>query len=143
LRTQWVVLAAALIAAACGNEATEPADEAGTPQQAQVGDTVRLKLGSSARIGTTGITVTFAAVQGDSRCPIDAICVWPGDAEVRIDFRTASQPKSSAQLHSFTDPKLVEYNGYVFRLVEVAPARKASETPRLEDYVVALEVTSR
>jgi hypothetical protein len=143
LKTQWVVLAAALIAAACGNKATGPDDGAGTPQQAQVGDTVRLKLGTSARIGNTGITVTFAAVEGDSRCPIDALCVWAGDAEVRIDFRAPSQPKSSAQLHTFTEPRLVEYNGFVFRLVEVAPARKASEVPRLQDYVVALEVTSR
>ena len=138
----FVVLAAALIAVGCGNQATEPEEGAGTPQQAQVGDTIRLRLGSSARIGTTGIVVGFTRVVGDSRCPIDALCVWAGDAEVRVDL-SAGPAKTSAQLHSFLEPKSVDYNGYVFRLIEVAPALRSTETPRTEDYVIALEVTKR
>jgi hypothetical protein len=140
---KFAVLAAALLAAACGNEATEPEEGAGTPQQAQVGDTVRLRLGASARIGTTGIVVSFNRVEGDSRCPIDAICVWQGDAAVRIELATNQQSRSSAQLHTTLDPKSVEYNGHSFRLIEVAPAPRASEPTRAEDYVVALEVTKR
>ena len=31
-----------------------------------------------------GVPITFIAVGQDSRCPPDVVCVWEGDAEVRV-----------------------------------------------------------
>src|SRR5262245_23660526 len=49
-----------------------PTSESSTPT------TVTLAPGQSAHAG--GATVTFVGVVSDSRCPIDAMCVWAGEA---------------------------------------------------------------
>jgi hypothetical protein len=135
-----LVLAAALTAGACASQATQPEQDAGTPQQAQVGDTIRLRTGGMARIGASGVVVAFRRVEQDSRCPIDALCVWAGDAAVRIELTTDRQVWSPATLHSFLDPKAVDFAGYVFRLVEVAPPNVSTQATQPDDYVIALEV---
>lgn len=139
----YMAVAAGLAAAACGNETVAPDDGAGTPQQVQVGDTVRLQYGGVARIGASGVLVAFRRVEADSRCPIDALCVWPGDAAVRLELTSNPPNWSAAIVHSFLDPRSVEFGGFVFKLVEVAPAPVSTETRRPQDYSIALEVRSR
>lgn len=138
-----VALAAVLVTGACATEATQPDQGAGTPQQAQVGDTVRLRQGRSARIGTSDVVVAFRRVEEDSRCPIDVLCVWAGDAAVRLELTTDRRTWAPATLRSFLEPKSIEFGGYVFRLIEVAPAKVSTQPTRSEDYVIALEVKTR
>lgn len=139
---KMVALAAALGAAACASEATQPDQGAGAPQQAQVGDTIRLRAGGMARIGTSAVVVAFRRVEADSRCPIDVLCVWAGDAAVRIELTSDRRAWSAATLHSFLDPKTVAFGGFVFRLVEVAPPNVSTQRTRPEDYIIALEVVA-
>jgi hypothetical protein len=140
---KFLLLATALVAGACASEATQPEEGAGSPQQAQVGDTIRLRAGSSARIGTSGVVVAFRGIVADSRCPIDAVCVWAGDAEARIQLTSPGTTGTSVTLHSFTDPKSVTFGGFTFRLVEVAPPNVSTRRTDAKDYVIALEVTDR
>jgi hypothetical protein len=137
------MLAAALVAGACASKATQPDQEAGEPQHAQLADTLRLHAGDVARIGASSVVVAFREVEQDSRCPIDALCVWAGDAAVRIDLTNDQRAWSAATLHSFLEPKAVEFDAYVFRLLEVAPPNVSTERTRPEDYIIALEVRGR
>src|SRR5690349_10698799 len=43
--------------------------------------------------------ITFVAVEGDSRCPGDAICITGGDARVLIDVRSTG-PARRYELHT-------------------------------------------
>jgi len=36
--------------------------------------------------------ITFVSVANESRCPINAICVWEGDADVRLSHRVGQGP---------------------------------------------------
>ena len=45
---------------------------------------VVLAPGQTAAVAEAGITLRFEGVSGDSRCPIDAICITGGDALVQI-----------------------------------------------------------
>jgi hypothetical protein len=141
--TAVVLAAVALGAGACARESLQPDPDAGTPQQAQVGDTIRLRAGELARIGTSDVVVAFRRVEEDSRCAIDVQCVWAGDAAVRIELTTDRRIWSPATLHSTLDPKDVEYGGHVFRLVDVAPPNVSTRQTRPQDYVIALEVVTR
>jgi hypothetical protein len=138
-----LAVAAAFAATACAREATQPDRGGATPQQAQVGDTISLRAGDMARIGTSDVVVAFRRIEADSRCPIDALCVWAGDAAVRIELTNDRRTWSPATLHSFLDPKAVDFSGYTFRLLEVAPPNVSTKRTRPEDYVIALEVQLR
>jgi hypothetical protein len=130
-----------LLAAACARDTTQP-EGAGATKQVSAGDTVRLGVNQSARIAASGIVVKFTGIGEDSRCPIDAVCVWAGRAEAKLELTAPGQPVTAANIFSFTEPRHVDYHGYRIRLVEVSPVARAEETIGPGDYVVGLEITS-
>lgn len=132
-----VMMAAAM--AACAGDTVQP-DAAGSLVEAAAGDTVRLGVGQALRIGATGVRVKFVGVAEDSRCPIDAICVWPGTAEVRLELSAPGEAASHVSLHSYSDPRATTYRGYSIRLLEVSPSRSADQAIPAGDYVVKLEI---
>lgn len=71
---RYRIPAAILVAAAC----VEPSVEVPLDQDFE------LALGRTVSIAGTPQRVTFEAVPEDSRCPIDAVCVWAGNARVSL-----------------------------------------------------------
>jgi len=62
-------------------------------------------------------------VAGDSRCPDGAVCVWEGNAEVRLKFEKLNEDPVYFNLNThlnYTTEAVV--GGYKFRLVGVSPA---------------------
>ncbi|HEX6051198.1 MAG TPA: hypothetical protein VFZ21_18080 [Gemmatimonadaceae bacterium] len=121
--------AAVLIAglAACSNSTAVPGE--GTVQTNQplttreVGRAFELKPGESVAVGD--LTLTFQRVESDSRCPIDAVCVWSGDAEIALRIQQGAQAAVAA-LHTHVDPRRTVWNGYTIQFVSLAPAQRAS-----------------
>lgn len=135
---------AALAAVSCSRGMTEPAADGSAAQVVSVGDTVQLKYGESAAIRQTAVRVQFSRVVADSRCPIDVVCVWAGDAHVRLTVTSASASASRTyDLHTYSDPKFADHDQYRLSLVEVGPSRRSDTTIRLQDYYVKLEITQK
>ena len=72
-----------------------------SPTAPSVGVDERFTLspGESARVASTDVTLTFLDVQGDSRCPADAICIQGGDAIVRVRAAGGSRTET-LELHT-------------------------------------------
>ena len=70
--------------AACSSnsksEVTTPSQNSQTVRQQELGRAFSMKIGESITVGD--LRLTFRSVEGDSRCPIDAVCVWAGDGEI-------------------------------------------------------------
>ena len=135
-----VLVMAALAAAGCASGTTEPEIIENASTVVSVGDTVSLRFGEAVTIAQSGLRVQFRNVVGDSRCPIDVVCVWAGDAHVQIAVGNATTT-STYDLHSTLEPKSVQHESYRFQLVEVGPSRRAEETPRESEYYVKLVIT--
>ena len=109
MRTSLVALAAAT-ALACSRGHGIPAEpdaargpasgEAGT---ASGGDTLRVAFGRAGTHGGSGVRATFLTLVSDSRCPTDALCVWEGDAVVRLRLEHGDA-RSDTTLHWRTRP---------------------------------------
>lgn len=138
----FAALALTLGLAACGTQATQPEDSAGA-LVVEAGDTVRLAVGGTARVRGTQVLVAFRRVDEDSRCPIDALCVWPGDAQVRLDLTIGRAAWMPHVLHTYLEPRQIEFQGYRFRVLELTPAPVSTATTKPEDYRLVLEVTRR
>jgi hypothetical protein len=135
-----VMVLAVAAAAGCASSTAEPEGIDSAATIVAVGDTITLRFGDAVSVAQSGLRVQFRAVKGDSRCPIDAVCVWEGDAHVQIAVGDAS----SAQvydLHTALEPKEARHDSYRFRLVEVGPARVSTQTPRPADYYIRLVIT--
>lgn len=92
--------------------------------------------------GEPNITVSFADVVEDSRCPEDAECVWEGDAHIKLNFTTPPLEKLT-QLDLHTNEQFtteVEYEGYEFEIKRLLPKPLSDREIEKEDYIVHLEV---
>ncbi len=83
--------------------------------------TVILGLGDQRVVGSS--TVRFSAVREDSRCPVDATCIWAGNAriEVTISPLAGDGPAQVVTLNSFLEPKVALAQGLRLSLVGLSP----------------------
>jgi hypothetical protein len=127
---------------ACARVATEPT--AGRPQfTAAAGDTVALRIGEAVRVTGTDVVIGFTTVVSDSRCPIDALCVWEGDAHVQLRLSRGRLDSTKAGLHTGVEPRAVVWDDLRIRLLWIEPARVSDRPVRAEEYVARLEISRR
>ena len=100
-----------------------------------------LKAGAVATL-PDGARLKFEAVNGDSRCPIDANCVWAGDATVAISLSRSGTAAETRELHTQASGSQIVYGDYVIQLTALAPSPRSSQQIRAADYVATLVVTT-
>ena len=139
-----IVSTALLIAAvaACSSSTTTGTDGVAqtsqTVAQREIGRAFEMKIGETISVGE--LRLTFRGVEQDSRCPIDAVCVWAGDGEIALKIEQGSQ-SAVAALHTMLEPKKTEWNGYTIAFVSLAPSQRAASSIDPADYRAQLLVT--
>ncbi|MBV9879265.1 MAG: protease complex subunit PrcB family protein [Gemmatirosa sp.] len=94
-------------------------------------DTVRAAFGKP--VDARGVRVTLRAITNDSRCPINALCIWEGDAEVGLRFEQGSKTTDVAMhTNARSGTNVVTVGGVEFRLVGLNPPNVAGQ-PRPDD----------
>ncbi len=73
----------------------------------------------------------------DSRCPSDVVCVWKGQAEVKIIVKSPVQ--GTIVLNTFNH-EIDTLGTYVFQLADVSPYPISTKTIALEEYDVTLKI---
>ncbi len=126
------------------------------PSAPGLGEPFELRYGASATLDG-GVTVTFTGVPADSRCPMDAMCVWAGEAIVAVNITlptalpngVAAPPACDVTglradcLLSTTNGKTTAPLGdYSIGLVQLAPYPRAATPIRTQDYIATIVVTN-
>jgi len=141
MRMTRVVVFAALVLGACSNSQDGDPTEPAATLDVQAGETFRLRPGGIARVGSSGLLVGFRGITEDSRCPIDVVCVWEGDAVARVRATASHTDDGTAfDLHTTLEPKAVEFAGRRITLVAVEPAARAGQPIDADAYVITLRV---
>ena len=86
----------------------------------------------------SGLSVRFVSVIGDSRCPIDAVCIMGGDAIVRIHI-AAGTGRGDRDLHT-GNMEPVTFDSVQVRLVELIPYPFSGRDTPQGDYRATLRV---
>lgn len=137
MRASLVTLAAAALAA-CISPADPPqAGETSPPEPFE------LRVGEERQAGD-GLTVRFAAVIGDSRCPRDVTCIWEGDAEIEATV-THGDDSQALRLHTHGGdgyPRQAVAFGYTLELKALEPYPVSTRETAPEDYVATLVLTA-
>jgi hypothetical protein len=124
-------LFAAVVATACLESTTGPT----VPLDASV----TLKPGERVSLEGTSLRVTFVRVDGDSRCPADAVCIQGGDAIVRVAVRDDGRDRD-VELHT-GNLQPVRSGDYTFTLEQLQPYPFSSKAIDPGDYRATLRVT--
>jgi hypothetical protein len=127
---------AALILSACYGSPTEPTFS-------QLDDALELRVGVAVHVGTEGLLLAFRAVPRDSRCPADAVCVWEGDATVRLEAKLPDGAWSRIDLHTALEPRVAEFGPYAIELLGLLPQPHSTRPVRDRDYRASVRVRRR
>jgi hypothetical protein len=142
------ILALCLLATFVAATATAPAAFGGRARKKIVpGKNFVLVAGQEALTADGKLKIKFVSVPEDSRCPKGVNCIWAGNARVVLQVgKTAGKPSN---LELDTNPREATnaagggYNGYLIKLVEVAPYPVAEQPVRPRSYTVTLVVSKK
>ena len=129
-----VTLALVLAALGCTGNPTQPD---GVP----LGRPFELRAGSSALLDD-GLRMRFDSVRSDSRCPMDALCVWVGDAVVALSL-SQSGDQAELELHTERGQSETSYAAYSIRLDGLQPYPRSDRRIAPEDYIATFTVRMR
>ena len=82
---------------------------------------VSLGIKQEKTIAPFGIKIKFVDVIEDSRCPEGRVCVWAGNAKVKIQVRSDRQRPVELEVNSTIQPQVVNYGRYEIRLAALEP----------------------
>jgi hypothetical protein len=86
------------------------------------------------------LKLRFEGVGADSRCPVDAICVWAGDGEVFLQISTDNFSQRYT-VHTGLEPREIVIDNYLFQLINLFPARRVGRQIEPKEYNIEIKVT--
>lgn len=101
---------------------------------------LELKVGQT-RTFAGGLTVNFVGVQGDSRCPSDADCVWAGSAKVALRVKEGTGKVKAIELNTGMAPKQMTIGMYDVELLGLSPYPMTTVKIDRNSYVARIRVT--
>ncbi|MGH9262392.1 MAG: hypothetical protein ACRD08_21240 [Acidimicrobiales bacterium] len=133
----------ALLSAACATADAPPALDLNAP----LNTPFTVEIGHSAVLTEPAVTITFTAVPQDSRCPVDAVCIWAGDAVVALTLHVGPPdgdgPDVKAELHTNLEPRSTPWGPYYeLQLLDLQPVPRLHPPPS-EPYRATLVMESR
>lgn len=136
------VLGAILLVGACGGGDLSPSADV----RPQLNEPFTLGIDQSAVLSEPAVVITFTAVPHDSRCPLDVVCVWAGDAVVRLTLHVGPPegdgPDLEVDLHTGQEPRSTPWGPYYeLRLVSLSPEPRVRPGPQ-EPYRATLVMDS-
>ena len=102
-------------------------------------ETVSVRLGQSRTADDGKISVKFLSIVEDSRCPMNARCVWAGNAKIKLTISKGKSAKT-VELNTGTGVKTVTVSGYKFQIAELLPWPGVPHTMVAKPEMVKLSV---
>ncbi len=99
-----------------------------------------LKLGEQASIDNANLFVRFIDVVEDSRCPINARCIWAGNGKIALEIQKPNADKITATLNTTLQPQTAVYHSYEIQFKQLRPEPIAGSEIKPEDYRATLVV---
>ena len=101
---------------------------------------ITLRLGQELRAPDIVMTIAFLAVRNDSRCPVDVVCVWQGNAEVEVGVALGMGPTAPYVLNTGLDPRAVALGTYQLTVADLRPASVSYRGIPQDQYVATLRL---
>ena len=116
--------------------------ESDNPLDFQLGQSFELAFGQSADCTCDNLTVTFAEVLEDSRCPSDVVCIWEGQARIKLNVQApdGQHPLELISRAGLSDLARDTLDNLVYELLDVSPYPVSTRPIDEDDYRIELIV---
>ncbi|KAA3631846.1 MAG: hypothetical protein DWQ02_15775 [Bacteroidetes bacterium] len=106
------------------------------------GEIFDLEFGAEKTSDDGVLAVSFAEIQ-DSRCPLNVVCVWEGQAEVKLSVKVSGEEPVALELINrvgYPELGIDTLGNYIFTLEDVLPYPEDPEDLDNMDYVLKMKV---
>jgi hypothetical protein len=100
-----------------------------------------LAVDESGIIEAENLRIDFWNVAGDSRCPVDVVCVWKGEAIIELNIFKSGLGPHRFRLSTRAEGNAVRFDQFLIKLLKVDPVPVSTEKTQISDYRVTLIVT--
>jgi len=104
-------------------------------------DTIDLAYGHCLNDYQKKSSICFDKVVTDSRCPVNVVCVWAGEAVARFSFKSYYNNPISVDLH--TGAKDIIINGYKFSFLDLFPYPHTEHPVQPGDYIARIVIKQK
>ncbi len=106
-------------------------------------DQIKLMINQNLTIESEGLSIKLLKVTEDSRCPSDVTCIWAGQVGVLVNVSQNGKDLGNINLILGPDKGLAEkkIDGYLIRLVEVAPYPISTKKIEPSDYIITIIIS--
>ena len=145
LRSRVILLTATMTIAACNSPARDVLTLPSAPNSTvPLGTDFTLAPGESAAIDGQSMQLMFVKLNGDSRCPTNALiqCVWGGSAVIAV--RTSSNAGTrDLPLETLVTRDTATVDGFLVRLVSVTPEPLTTDPIPPSSYRATMRITRK
>lgn len=107
-------------------------------------DTINVTTGCQVINEEYELAIRIDSVLNDSRCPVDVVCVWEGNAEVRLIFsKSGNETEFVLNTHggnNFSSDTII--GGFQIELIGLEPDNEAGKSIDQSDYVAEVVITN-
>ncbi len=110
----------------------------------ELGKPFVIAQGATMQTADNGLFVQFSQVTGDSRCPEGVECIWAGRADCAFVLTKGDMAETvtiSSGDYSQGGSGQANFQGYNIKLNDIAPAARAGEPIKQEEYRATVTVT--
>ena len=103
-------------------------------------ETVTVKQGQKKSAPNGEFNIKFISVTEDSRCPVDANCVWAGNAKVSVKITDKNGVSKTMVMNTTMGPQGDQYRGWAIYLTELSPAPKSGTAIKQKAYKATFSI---
>ena len=104
-------------------------------------ETVTLKMGQKKAVAKGEFSIKFVSVSEDSRCPVDANCIWAGNAKVHVIVTDSYRNSKKFVMNTTMGPKGDQFNGCAINLTGLTPSPKSGKSIKQKTYTATFTIT--
>jgi hypothetical protein len=106
----------------------------------QAAQEMTLRVGEEKAVANSVVRLAFGQVLEDSRCPVDVMCVWQGNAMVELGIRAGMGPTCPIRLNTTLEPRSTVWNGIRISVLELQPTPRAADPTKADAYQVKVRL---
>lgn len=88
---------------------------------AQTKQQIKVLINRQKAIPGSKLTIKFASLVEESRCPIDTNCIDAGNAQIMIKVSKSNGAAQTFELNTNSAPQFVTFAGYKIKLIDLNP----------------------
>lgn len=88
---------------------------------AQAQQKITVRLNQQKTIVKNKLTIKFASLVEDLRCPTDTNCIWAGNAKIKIVVGKTKSDAKTFELNTNLETRSVIFAGYEIKLINLNP----------------------